>query len=127
MIRTRGRLGVPVYAITEDRLTPSALSRYCAGSFVWRVTAKEEPCDLAGRLREVGERLGRRAVVVPTDDEAAVLIAEYADELSEHFIFPRIAPGLPRALTKGRDITGLFSFERRRLAVGVPVAAGLTG
>ena len=98
VIRTLGRLGVPVYAITEDRLTPSALSRYCAGSFVWRVTWQEDPGHLVGQLREVGKRLGRRAVVVPTDDEAAVLIAEYADELSEHFIFPRIDPALPRAL-----------------------------
>jgi D-aspartate ligase len=98
VVRTLGRLGVPVYAITEDRLTPTALSRYCAGNFVWRVTGHEEPGYLAGRLREVGERLGRRAVVVPVDDEAAVLVAEHADELSEHFIFPHIDPGLPRAL-----------------------------
>ena len=98
VIRTLGRLGVPVYAITEDRLTPSALSRYCTGSFVWRYTGHEEPASLAAQLREVGERLGRRAVVVPVDDEAAVLVAEHADELSEHFLFPRVEAGLPRAL-----------------------------
>jgi D-aspartate ligase len=97
-IRTLGRLGVPVYAITEDRLTPAALSRYCTGRFVWRVSGREEPGYLARRLCEVGQRLGRRAVVVPVDDEAAVLVAEYADELSEYFIFPRIESGLPRTL-----------------------------
>src|SRR5690348_6331063 len=97
-IRTLGRLGVPVYAITEDRLTPAALSRYCAGGFVWRVTGHEQPGYLTGRLREVGQRLGRRAVIVPVDDEAAVLIAEQADELSEYFIFPQIEPSLPRTL-----------------------------
>jgi predicted ATP-grasp superfamily ATP-dependent carboligase len=98
VIRTLGRLGVPVYAITEDRLTPSALSRYCVGSFVWPSTGQEEPDYLAERLRQVGKRIGRRTVIVPTDDEAAVLIAEHADELSEYFIFPAIDPGLPRAL-----------------------------
>ena len=29
-------------------------------------------------------------------------------------------------LTEGRDITGFFPFERRRLSAGVPIAAGLT-
>ena len=98
VIRTLGRLGVPVYAVTEDRLTPAAVSRYCAGTFVWQVTGLEEPGYLAGRLREVGQRLGRRAVVIPVDDEAAVLVAEHAEELSEHFIFPHVDPGLPRML-----------------------------
>ena len=118
VVRTLGRLGVPVYAITEDRLTPSALSRYCAGSFVWRVTGHEEPGYLAGRLREVGKRLGRRAVVVPVDDEAAVLIAEHADELSEHFIFPHIDPGLPRALSSKQQLYELC----RRHDVPSPVS-----
>jgi predicted ATP-grasp superfamily ATP-dependent carboligase len=98
VIRTLGRLGVPVYAITEDRLTPAAVSRYCAGTFVWPVTGREEPGYLTGRLREAGQRLGRRAVVVPVDDEAAVLVAEQAEELSEHFILPHIDPWLPRML-----------------------------
>jgi D-aspartate ligase len=104
VVRTLGRLGVPVYAITEDRFTPSAVSRYCTGSFVWRTTGREDPTYLAGQLREVGKRIGRRTVLVPTDDEAAVLIAEYADELSDHFIFPRIDPRLPRALASKQHL-----------------------
>lgn len=104
VVRTLGRLGVPVYAITEDRFTPSALSRYCAGSFTWRATGHEEPGYLAGQLRDIGERLGRRSVVIPVDDEAAVLVAEHADELSKHFIFPPIEPGLPRALASKQEL-----------------------
>ena len=118
VIRTLGRLGVPVYAVTEDRLTPSALSRYCTGSFVWRSTGHEEPGALAVQLREVGERLGRRAVVVPVDDEAAVLVAEHADELSEHFLFPHVEPGLPRALASKQQLYELC----RRHDVPVPVS-----
>ena len=118
VIRTLGRLSVPVYAITEDRLTPSALSRYCTGSFVWRSTGHEEPGALAAQLREVGERLGRRAVVVPVDDEAAVLVAEHADELSEHFLFPHVKPALPRALASKQQLYELC----RRHDVPVPVS-----
>jgi D-aspartate ligase len=47
VVRTLGRLGIPVYAITEDRLTPAAVSRYCTGRFVWRATGLEDPAFLA--------------------------------------------------------------------------------
>jgi D-aspartate ligase len=104
VLRTLGRLGVPVYAITEDRWTPTAVSRYCVGRFVWRVTGREEPGYLAGKLREVGRRLPRPAVVVPMDDEAAVLIAEHAAELDKYLIFPPIEPGLPRALASKQQL-----------------------
>jgi D-aspartate ligase len=117
VIRTLGRLGVPVYAITEDRLTPSALSRYCAGTFVWPSTGQEDPGHLAKRMQEVGKRIGQRTVIVPTDEEAAVLIAEYADELSEYFIFPDIDPGLPRALASKQRLYELC----RRYDVPAPV------
>jgi D-aspartate ligase len=116
VVRTLGRLGVSVYAITEDRLTPAAVSRYCAGTFVWPVTAYEEPGHLAGRLRAVGQRLGRRTVVVPVDDEAAVLVAEHAEEL---FIFPRIDPGLPRRLASKQR---LYEFCRQH---DVPAPASI--
>jgi predicted ATP-grasp superfamily ATP-dependent carboligase len=116
VVRTLGRLGVSVYAITEDRLTPAAVPRYCAGTFVWPVTAYEEPGHLAGRLRAVGQRLGRRTVVVPVDDEAAVLVAEHAEEL---FIFPRIDPGLPRRLASKQR---LYEFCRQH---DVPAPASI--
>jgi D-aspartate ligase len=98
VVRTLGRLGVPVYAITEDRWTPTVLSRYCAGRFTWQVTGQEEPEYLAGLLRSVGERIGRRTVVVPADDEAAVLVAEHGDSLAPWFLLPQVPPALPRQL-----------------------------
>ena len=36
LLRSLGRLGVPVYAVTEDHLTPAAVSRYLTGHVVWR-------------------------------------------------------------------------------------------
>jgi predicted ATP-grasp superfamily ATP-dependent carboligase len=116
-VRTLGRLGVPVYAITEDRLTPTAVSHYCTGRFVWNATGREDPAVLASRLGQVGQSLGRRAVVVPMDDEAAVLLAEHAAELSEYFLLPQIAPGLPRALASKQK---LYEMCRRH---GIPAPA----
>ncbi|MGH7153476.1 MAG: hypothetical protein ACREF3_06055 [Acetobacteraceae bacterium] len=107
-IRTLGRLGVPVYATAEDRLTPAAVSRYCTGIFRWRTTGHENPADLVGGLAEIGQRIGRTAVAVPVDDEAAVLLAEHADVLSEYFLFPRMAdPGLVRKLASKHEMSAL--------------------
>src|SRR5262249_46293645 len=64
-IRTLGRLGVPVYATTEDPFTPAALSRYCTGRFKWRTSGLEEPGSLVRGLTEIAERIGRRSVIVP--------------------------------------------------------------
>lgn len=102
VVRSLGRLGVPTYAITEDRWTPVAASRYCAGRFVWRVTGHEEPSTLAARLRSVGlalcDKAGKRSVLVPVDDESAVLIAEHAATLTDCFLFPDVPTALPREL-----------------------------
>ncbi len=118
-VRTLGRLGIPVYAITEDRVTPAAGSRYCAARFVWRATGQEDPTVLAAQPSEVGQRLGTRSVIVSTDDEAAVLVAEQAAELSEYFLFPPIDPGLPRALASKQKLYEMC----RRHGIPAPVTS----
>ena len=87
-IRSLGRLGIPMYAITEDRYTPAAASRYLRRAFVWPTTGTEEPERLVEGLLRIGARIGRPTVLVPTDEEAAVLIAEHPEELGERFLFP---------------------------------------
>jgi predicted ATP-grasp superfamily ATP-dependent carboligase len=103
-IRTLGRLGVPVYAITEDRLTPAALSRYTRRAFVRPTTGLEDPELLVSGLVSVGRQLGARAVAVAADDESAVLLAEHAEVLSEYFLFPAIAADLPRTLADKQSL-----------------------
>lgn len=107
VIRSLGRRGVPVYAVTESRATPAALSRYLRGRVVWPTTGLEAPDQLVAGLLAVGRDLARRsrraghadrAIALPTDDEAALLLAEHAGELEECFISPAVAPGLPRSL-----------------------------
>lgn len=119
VIRTLGRIGVPVYAITEDRWTPAAVSRYCTGHFVQPSTGLEDPELLLSRLVDVGRTLGRPTVVIPTDEEAAVLVAEHAAELSDYFLLPQVPPGLPRRLASKR---GLYELCRQ---TGVPAPASV--
>ncbi len=109
VLRTLGRCGVPVYAITEPGLPPAAASRYLTGRFVWRATGRERPDMLIPGLLAAGERIGRRSVIVAIDDEAAVLAAEHREELTEHFLIPDVAPGLPRRMASK---VGLFELCR---------------
>lgn len=104
VIRSLGRLGVPVYAVTEDHWTPAAVSRHLAGHVVWRRSDTEEPAALVRRLCRIGRALGRPAVPIATDDEAACLLAEHADVLREHFLLPAVEPGLPRRLAGKRGL-----------------------
>lgn len=105
-IRSLGRLGVPTYAVTEDRFVPAAFSRYLRGRFDWPTTGTEAPEHLVAGLLNIGRRIGRPTILLPTDEEAAVLIAEFPDVLGEWFIFPRLAdPKLPRRLA---DKHGLY-------------------
>ncbi|WP_328837510.1 ATP-grasp domain-containing protein [Streptomyces europaeiscabiei] len=103
-IRSLGRLGVPMYAITEDRYTPAAASRYLRRAFVWPTTGTEEPEWLVDGLLRIGRRIGRPAVLIPTDEEAAVLIAEHQEELATRFLFPRVDGKLPRRLASKQGL-----------------------
>ncbi|MCT9107980.1 ATP-grasp domain-containing protein [Streptomyces mirabilis] len=103
-IRSLGRLGIPMYAITEDRYTPAAASRYLRRAFVWPTTGTEEPECLVEGLLRIGARIGRPTVLVPTDEEAAVLIAEHQEELGERFLFPRVDAKLPRRLASKQGL-----------------------
>ena len=115
-IRSLGRVGIPVYALHEGRLAPPAASRYLSGSLVWE--SNGDPDVLLKSLAALAERLGGPAVLVPTDDAAAVFIAERGGELAGHFLFPRLPAGLPRSLASKRELYQLCS----RLGVASPRA-----
>jgi D-aspartate ligase len=97
-VRTLGRTGVPVYALTNPGISAVSASRFCAGRFTWQVSEHDDMSAAAEVLRDVGCKIGTRTVLVPLNDEAAVLIAEHAVSLSEHFLTPPIDSGLPRQL-----------------------------
>jgi predicted ATP-grasp superfamily ATP-dependent carboligase len=106
-IRSFGRAGVPVYAIVEDAFTPAALSRYLTGKFVWPTNGNESVEYLLEGLSRIGSQLGGGVLAVPSDDEAAVFLAEHAEQLREWFVIPEIDPSLPRRLASKRGLFGL--------------------
>ncbi len=103
-IRTLGRAGVPVYAVTEDRATPAAVSRHLRGRFVAPTSGLEDEARLLEIFSGIGKQLGRPVIALPTDDEAAVFLAEHAEELAPWFIMPAVPSGLPRQLASKRGL-----------------------
>lgn len=97
VIRSLGRLGVPVYAVHGERFSPAAGSRYLRGSWQWRPGPERADLIRVG-LRQLAEEIGRPAVLIPTDDAGALFLAEYGDELDGRYLFHRPESGLPRRL-----------------------------
>jgi D-aspartate ligase len=117
-IRSLGRAGVPVYGVHEDRLAPAGMSKYLTGRFIWPATL-DDPQELLHGMASMAERIDRPAVLLPTDDRAAVFIAEHAASLRELFRFPDQPAGLPRRLA---DKLELFR-TCRELGVACPDVA----
>jgi predicted ATP-grasp superfamily ATP-dependent carboligase len=97
VIRSLGRLGVPVHAVHEDPLAPAASSRYLRGRWQWTPGA-DDPDRIEAGLARLGERIGQPAVLLPTDDAGALFLAERGERLRRRFLFPAQADDLPRRL-----------------------------
>lgn len=101
--RTLGRLGVPVHAVYADLQSPGLASRYWRGRYPWDF-AGSSPSATVEFLLELGKGLGRPAVLVPTSDDTAGLVAEHGPTLRERYLFQENPIELVRALSNKRDL-----------------------
>src|ERR1700728_5156244 len=95
VIRSLGRIGVPVYGVHEGPWAPAANSRYLRGRFFWQPNPEEVERVQAGLLR-LADRIGQPALLVPTDDAGSIFLAEHGGGLREHYFFPAAPRDLPR-------------------------------
>lgn len=120
-IRSLGRLGVPVYGVHDTPLAPAARSRYLHGRWCWRLPTDDT--DNVERLKAglitLAERIGRRSVLIATDDAGAFFLAEHGAALRPWFLFPGPPRELPRRLT---DKHALYQLCRELGAPGVATA-----
>jgi|HubBroStandDraft_5_1064220.scaffolds.fasta_scaffold02359_7 D-aspartate ligase len=113
VIRSLGRIGVPVYGVHEGPWAPAANSRYLRGRFFWQPNPEEVERVQAGLLR-LADRIGQPAVLVPTDDAGSIFLAEHGGGLREHFLFPAPPRDLPRR------VAGKYSLHELCREVGMP-------
>jgi D-aspartate ligase len=112
VIRSLGRIGVPVYGVHEGPWAPAANSRYLAGLCFWRPSPGDVDRVLAGLLR-LAEIIGRPSVLFTTDDAGAIFLAEHGGDLRRWFLFPDPPRDLPRRLA------GKYSLHQACAELGV--------
>jgi predicted ATP-grasp superfamily ATP-dependent carboligase len=103
IIRSLGKLGLFVYAVVENSFTPAGVSRYVAETFLRKTAGLNAEHLLAG-LAQIGIRLRRPAILIPTDDLGAVFLAEHGEDLKRWFLFPQVPPDLPRRLVNKHQL-----------------------
>ena len=95
--RSLGRLGVKVYNQAPFRSVPVFYSKYSRGNFVWNQDAVGEDRTVEFLL-SIGRRLSRMALLIPTCDVTAALVADHDEILRQYFIFPEQQPAIVHAL-----------------------------
>jgi D-aspartate ligase len=125
VIRSLGRVGVPVYGVHEGPWAPAASSRYLAGRYFWQPSPADADRVRTGLLR-LAEHIGQPSVLLPTDDAGAIFLAEHGRDLRRRFLFADPPRDLPRRLA------GKYSLHEVCRELGVPsprtvMAASLEG
>ena len=118
IVRSLGRLGVPVYSAGAAWWEPVCRSRYCRGRF--GVNLENDVTDRTlNMLLEAGRKLGGRPILIPTTDRETIWVADHAAALREVFYFPRQDAGLVRVLCD----KSLMQHLARRSGVPTPQSA----
>lgn len=101
IMRSLGRMGIPLYGVDAQRWSPGMSSRYCRERFLVDFD-HERPKNFLDRLLDIGGKIGGPSILIPTSDETSLFVAEYASELSTYFLFPKNDPSA---------VSGLISKE----------------
>jgi predicted ATP-grasp superfamily ATP-dependent carboligase len=115
VMRSLGRLGVRVYGVDADRSAVACRSRYCRGAFVWDIEAQPARASV-DFLKAAARRIGGRPVLLATNDETALFVAENRCRLRAAFVFPDNPLALVRSLYNKRE---MYFLARR---YGIPTA-----
>jgi D-aspartate ligase len=102
ILRSLGRMGIPVYLVNSNPWVPAFFSRHCHGKFVSNISESTERS--VGDLLKIGGNIGRRSILIPTTDDGSVFVADHADALKEWFIFPEQKASLVRSLCSKKEM-----------------------
>lgn len=103
VIRSLGRLGIPVYNVDPNPWAPAFHSRYCRDKFLWDLEHRPSEDSLVYMFK-VRQMIGKPCILIPTTDRTAEFVADHAQALAEGFIFPKLSPKLVHSLASKREM-----------------------
>lgn len=103
ILRSLGRLGVPIYGIDDDPGSPVMRSRYFKKKLYKRFDENEQE-DYLHFVVELGKTIGKKSLLIPTSDELAVFVAENSGELRNYFLFPDFDGQLAKDLISKKEM-----------------------
>ena len=117
IVRSLGMAGVECWGIDDKEDCPAFLSKYTRGRRLIGRFDESRPEAYLRAVLDAGDRIGRRAILIPTSDELVLWAARHYDVLSERFIFHRQDP---EAIDR---LTGKAGMTEMAAGHGVPVPA----
>lgn len=107
--RSLGKLGVRTYMLAHRGLSPTNVSRYCAGTVPAGDNGRPlgDPDRILTELCRASRTLGHGTVLIPATDEWAVFITEHGGELGAWFRFPRPRADLVAAMASKQGLMRL--------------------
>jgi len=103
IVRSLGRLGVPVYVVDSAPRAPAFYSRYCRRGFVHDVDRPDGE-ETVRALLDVARTIGRRSILLPTTDDTTLLVGAHAERLREAFTLVDLPVELARSLCSKKDM-----------------------
>jgi len=103
ILRSLGRLDIPVYTASSNPQAPAFSSRYCIGKIALSETGKFTEQSLQ-HLLSVGRQIGRKSILIPTSDQGVIFVADHADELAKWYTFPKQEAELIRSLCSKKEM-----------------------
>ncbi len=102
ILRSLGRLGVPVYATSSNPRAPAFSSKYCCGRYLDNVSRSRE--EALRELLRIGAKIGQMPILIPIGDEETIFVADHADALHERFMFPKQTASLVRSFSSKKEM-----------------------
>jgi D-aspartate ligase len=111
--RSLGRLGITIYNQAQSPSAPAFSSRYSRRNILWDVYG-ERPEHTVEFLLSIGRELPCPALLIPTCDITAMLVADHDAQFRQSFLFPKQRPELVHRLCSKK---GLYDLAR---SLGIP-------